>query len=153
MAERAFTVEDVKKLIGIEGKPLSLEISKWMIQKFVRAVRDDNPLWQDEEYAKKTKYGGIIAPPSLLLAVIFSGSGTRPDVPLPYPRVLDGGIETEIYLPVRPGDVITSVTKFVDLKEREGKMGKILFLIFETTHTNQKGELVAKTRSTLINLE
>ena len=25
---------------------------------------DMNPLWRDEEYAKKTRWGGIIAPPA-----------------------------------------------------------------------------------------
>ena len=30
-----------------------------------RAIGDNNPLWIDEEYGKKTRYGKNIAPPSL----------------------------------------------------------------------------------------
>lgn len=153
MASEPATVEALRKAIGVEGETAVIEIEKGMIRKFAEAIGDSNPLWQDEDYAKKRRYGGITAPPELFCSSMLSGGGTRPDVPLPYKRILDGGGEWEFFLPVKPGDVITSTTKFVDLQEREGKTGKMAFLIFETTHQNQRGEVVAKSRGTLINLE
>jgi len=33
------------------------------IRRFAQAIDDPNPLYYDEEYAKKTIYKGIIAPP------------------------------------------------------------------------------------------
>ncbi|MCJ7743240.1 MAG: MaoC family dehydratase N-terminal domain-containing protein [Dehalococcoidales bacterium] len=37
-----------------------------------------------------------------------------------------------------------------DVMEREGRTGKMAFMITETTYTNQKGEVVAKARGTSI---
>lgn len=34
------------------------------IMMFARSVGDDNPIYHDEEYAKKTEVGHIIAPPT-----------------------------------------------------------------------------------------
>ena len=34
------------------------------IMMFARSVGDANPIYHDEEYAKKTELGGIIAPPT-----------------------------------------------------------------------------------------
>ena len=121
-----------------------------MIKKFAESIGDPNPLWQDEEYARKTKYGGITAPPQIFCTAMLSGSSTFPEVPFPFKRMLDGGGEWEFFLPLRPGDVITSTTKFANVSEREGKLGIMVFMVFETTHKNQRGEIVAKSRGTLI---
>jgi len=43
------------------------EITKSTIRRFAYGIGDDNPLWIDEEYAKNTKYEGIIAPPSIVV--------------------------------------------------------------------------------------
>lgn len=83
----------------------------------------------------------------------MSGGGGRPDLDLPFDRILDGGGQWEFFSPIRIGDIITSTTKFADLREKDGKTGKMLFLTFETSHVNQHGETVAKSRGTLINLE
>jgi acyl dehydratase len=61
---------------------------------------------------------------------------------------LDGGAVWDFYKPMMVGDTITNVAKLVDIKSREGKMGTMLFFVWEIIHTNQKGELVAKTTST-----
>ena len=83
----------------------------------------------------------------------MSGAGIRPEVPLPFHRTVDGGGEIEFYLPIKPGDKIIAYTKFVDLREKEGKSGKMLFVSFETLHKNQRGEMVAKSKATVINME
>ena len=70
---------------------------------------------------------------------------------LPMGRILDGGGEWEYIKPVRPGDVLTVVDKLYDLRVREGRMGKMLFIVTELTWTNQKGEVVARSLGTLIN--
>ena len=149
MTQGQVTVEDIRRCLGAKGKACVIEVEKGMIKKLAEAVEDPNPLWQDEEIAKKSIYGSIVAPPSLHATVMMSGAPTRPDVPL-MPRILDGGGEWEYYLPIRPGDVITCVTKLAEVTERETKSGKMVFLRFETTHTNEKNELVGKSISTLI---
>jgi hydroxyacyl-ACP dehydratase HTD2-like protein with hotdog domain len=62
-----------------------------------------------------------------------------------------GGGDWEFHVPIKLGDVITCTTHVADLYEREGKAGKLLFIVTETGITNQRGELAAKGRATLIN--
>ena len=40
--------------------------------KFADGIGDPNPLWRNDEYAKKTRFGSIIAPPSWVFSV-FAG--------------------------------------------------------------------------------
>jgi hypothetical protein len=63
---------------------------------------------------------------------------------------LNGGIEAEYGVPMRPGDVITSVRRLGDYTERMGRLGLMLFTVFEDTWTNDRDEFVKRTRSTLI---
>lgn len=150
MAEQ-INIDEMKKAIGTQSEPSTIEIEKGMIKKFAEAIEDPNPLWQDEQHAKKARHGGIVAPPGLLMAVMMVGQGSPMPFKPPMPRILDGGGEWEYFKPIRPGDVLTVVGKLYDIREREGRMGKMLFIVSETTWTNQNNELVARSLGTLIN--
>jgi N-terminal half of MaoC dehydratase len=63
---------------------------------------------------------------------------------------LNGGVSVDYGVPIRPGDVITSVTRLGQYSEREGSLGLMLFTPLETAWTNQRGEVVKQTRLTLI---
>jgi hydroxyacyl-ACP dehydratase HTD2-like protein with hotdog domain len=65
-------------------------------------------------------------------------------------RAMNGGNEFEYYYPVKVGDVISVTGKLVDLQERQGKNGTLLFLTCERTYRNQEERLVCKARMTFI---
>jgi len=159
--------EEVTKFIGQVSGTSIFEVEKEVIRRFADAVDDSNPLYWDEEYAKKSKYGSIIAPPGFISSPWFSNRPTkwpkrgttasdatadlRPALAKAgLGRGLDGGMEYEFFAPVRAGDTITAETKIADIIEREGSTGRLAFLITETTYTNQNGEVVAKARATSI---
>lgn len=145
-------IENLRKAIGKEGTPNVVHIERNMVKSFIDSIEDPNPLWQDEAYASKTPYKGTIMPPTMLVTSMMSGGGTRPELPpIPLTRILDGGGEWEFFIPVRVGDVITITTKLKNIRETEGKLGKMLLLFFETTHKNQKGDIVARSQGTVIN--
>ena len=153
MADESLLTEEMLSQIGNESEDMVLEIEKSVVMRFVEAVEDPNPLWQDEEYAKKTIYGGLMAPPNLLCTVIAGAGGGRLRVKSSTPRRggVAGGDELELFQPVMVGDVITSRAKLIDIQERTGKDGtKRIYAIVETTFKNQNGELVATDRSTSI---
>jgi hypothetical protein len=64
--------------------------------------------------------------------------------------MLNGGLETEYGVPIRPGDVITNVRRLGEYAERAGKLGLMLFSRTEETWTNQHDELVKHSAFTLI---
>ena len=67
-----------------------------------------------------------------------------------FPRSLQGASGWTYFEPVRPGDRLTARMKLVKVFEREGSVGLMLFLLFETTVVNQFHELVAIQRDTAI---
>ncbi|TMG21738.1 MAG: MaoC family dehydratase [Chloroflexi bacterium] len=56
----------------------------------------------------------------------------------------------EYFAPVLIGDQITAKGRVVDVYDKAGSTGNMLFILFETDYTNQHGELVARLRGTMI---
>lgn len=149
MSQQSVITDELRKKIGSDLGSATIEIEKGMIRKLAEAVEDNNPLWLDPAHAKKTRNRGLVASPGLFTAAMMRGGPIRP-LEAGLKRLLDGGGEYEFFKPVRPGDVLTIQNKVHDLYERTGRMGIMLFQVFETTWTNQKGELVARCLATLI---
>ena len=152
--------EDIARFIG-QTTSLVYEVEKGAIARFAGAVGETNPLYYDEEYARKSRYGAIIAPPGFFgwpegqtgdssanLVTLISALSKAG-----YRRILDGGIDYEFSRPVRAGERLTVTTTIKNIMERTGKAGKIVFMVRETTYTNQNGELAVKTRQTTIHSE
>ncbi len=159
--------EEITKFIGKGGGASIFEVEREAIRRFADSVDDQNPLYWDEEYAKNSRYGSIIAPPGFISVPWFTGRPTKWGrkgetsfearvnlraalAKAGYGRTLDGGMEYEFFCPVRAGDTITASPRIKDIIGREGKTGKMAFVIIETTYTNQNGDLVAKGRQTTV---
>jgi len=155
MAEAQGMTDELRAMIGImTDEPVILEIEGGAIRRFADAVDDSNPVYRDVEYAKRSGHGELICPPGFFGWPVKAGdamSGMSNLVALfgraGFPRLLDGGIEYEFFVPVRAGDTLTSYGKVADIVEREGKSGKMIIMTRETTYVNQNGDIVAKVRS------
>lgn len=150
MAEESVITDEMRKAVGVESEPSVFEIEKAPIRRWAEAIGDPNPLYHDEEYAKKCGYDSIIAPPGFIAQYAFPVKSGRSSIRFSgtFTRNLNGGNEYEFFGTIQAGDVITATSKLVDLYEREGRLGMMLFRIMETTFTNQEGEIVAKARGT-----
>jgi acyl dehydratase len=150
MAKESLITSEVKAAIGVEvtGPPELIELKA--IKDFAKAINwpdPPNPLYFDEKYAKKTGFGGIIAPWSFYTSL--GREVPRQRLPLHPARVgMNGGNDYEYFLPIRPGDVIITRSKIVDIVEREGRAGKLIITVSERTFTNQRGEVVGISRGT-----
>lgn len=65
-------------------------------------------------------------------------------------RQLNGGMSVEYGVPVRSGDVVTSVLRLGGYHERESRLGLMLLTALEDVWTNQDGALVKTMTRTLI---
>ena len=150
MTEDSLNIDDLRGKIGVEWEPEVYEVEKGMLQRFVQAIDDPNPLWRNEEYASKSRYGGIVAPPTFVLTIGFERIEQQIFASIPTGSVLHGETALEHYQPIRPGDVITATTKITNIRERQGEKGQTVFMTFEITYINQRQELVAKCRQMIV---
>jgi len=149
MAEGSLNIDDLRDEIGVEWEPGVYEIEKGMLRRFVQAIDDPNPLWRNEKYASKSRYGGIVAPPTFVLTIGFEQI-QQILASIPSGTILHGDTALEYYQPIRPGDVIIATTKITNIRERQGEKGKTVFMTFEITYINQRQELVAKCRQMIV---
>ncbi|HKV54872.1 MAG TPA: MaoC family dehydratase N-terminal domain-containing protein [Candidatus Binataceae bacterium] len=141
-----YVTDEARKQIGTVTEKRTYEIERGAIRRFAEAVGDSSPLFSDEQAARKTRFGGIIAPPTFCRSLGAPALDIKLD--MPQFRGLDGGSDWEYFEPIRPGDRITVQTKLADLRESEGRLGPMVFTTVETTYTNQHGEICAIQRST-----
>ena len=159
-------------LIGLELRSAtSFPITDSDIRRWAIAVYYPDPaprLFWDAGYAAGTAHGGIVAPEDFnpfawltqteadagVVARAAGGFvGPEETLGLPAPAttaIINGGTEVEYGVRMRPGDVISSSTTLAEYKEREGRLGLMLFTTSLDTWTNQRSETVKTSRNTLI---
>jgi peroxisomal enoyl-CoA hydratase 2 len=140
-----------KSIVGKCGKPFTLPIEWSKVREFARAIRDPNPLYFDRELAKK-ECGGIPVPPTFLqVAAFWMSEDSMPTANFDLRRILHGEQDFEFLQPVFVGDVLTGTSRITDVYEKEGgRGGKMSFMVTEIEYKNQKGEIVAFARGTLV---
>ncbi|HEX2172146.1 MAG TPA: MaoC family dehydratase N-terminal domain-containing protein [Dehalococcoidia bacterium] len=147
--EESLLLPEATAMVGKDGPPFTVRIEYFPIKKYAQAIawpEPPNPLYVDEEYAKKTRYGGIIAPPTF--ATLLNREAPDLEVPLkPYKVGLNGGTEHQIHQPIRPGMVLTGRKRLAELKERKGKSPMVITVI-ETNYVDEQGKPVVTTRDT-----
>ncbi len=158
MAEAVLTDEMLKEMRSKIGLHLRYEHSlnneeatRLAIRKFAWGIGDENPLWCDPEYAKKTRYGTVIAPPSWCWSTCgglqfgFRGLGT-----------FHSGSDMEFYKPVYLNDKIRPdpiFKGFDEPHESEYSTGKTFMQYVEFLYFNQRDEMVAKYLTWLFTFE
>jgi acyl dehydratase len=130
-----------------------VEATRDNIKNFADAVGDANPLWINEAYAKKSRFGGITAPPTFLYN-INHGSGPAlgpPGLPMPMNlSVLYAGAELEFFRPVFLYDEFTVKGKSTGITRKLSKsLGLMLFCTGEVSYYNRKQELISALRTTI----
>ena len=139
--------KDILAMIGVE-KVRHYEVTKRDIKRFAQAIGETNPIHFDEDYAKSTKYGTIIAPPLFCQTFTFEdvppsrlpndGSPIEIDVPIPAQRTVGGGSSYEIFQRVKAGDQITAKSTLKDVFTKQGKSGKLYFVVVETEFSSSQ---------------
>ncbi len=137
--------------IGRSGRPTTMRVEYGKIREFARAIKDENPIYFDEEHAKR-QAGGVMPPPTFTMTQAFwDDGGNRIDLGLDMRRVLHGTQEFEYVRPVYAGDTLTAQGRISDVYKKPGKRGgEMTFVVLETEFKNQRGEVALYARSTII---
>ena len=108
--------------VGKTWPSLTYEVGKEKIKEYARAIKNTDPYYVDDEFAKKSKYGTIVAPPTF--AVVYGAQLIEPiffdnELNLNLAMLVHGEQEFEFYDVVKAGDVLTSEAKIVDIQNKE----------------------------------
>lgn len=134
--------------VGIHSLQMNEYITTDLIRHYAEAVGDRNPLWNDQAYAEKTSWKGIIAPPTITDSIAVSWPTRRgpvSDLKFELPG-LPAGSKRQWFTVMRPGDKIRLVDELVELEEKKSKQKGPIRLFLETykrSYINQNDETVA----------
>ena len=146
----------LRKRIGVPitdtVEPWNYEATRDSIRHYAHGIGDDNPLWTDPIYAKKTRYGTLLALPSFLFSTsrIVSGyCGGLSGV-----HAMWAGADWTWHKYVRQGDAITTQARLKDLIEHKTRFaGRSIQQIYHTDFFNQHGDKVAECDSWVFRTE
>jgi len=151
MRNNSILTKKMLNIIGTQSETNKFKIYKENIIRFAEAIQDSNPIFTDELRARKSIYGGIIAPPTFLRSC-YPGIWKNP-VNLPFYTSVDGGSDWEYFEPIRDGDEINVTATITDLYEKTGRKEQMLFQKTTITYINQFKSLVSKEENIGIFLE
>ncbi len=123
--------DEHRRWIGHEDPPVHVEVSRRDIVKYALATEQ-----RLEKYLR-----GDEAPPMFVFNLFGAlrpldelredglprGRSTGPALPLK--RVMAGGTELIQHRPIRPGDRLTATSRIVDLYEKSGAQGPLIFTV------------------------
>lgn len=145
---------EVRKFIGtkfrIGHSVNNEEATRMAILKYADGIGDTNPLWTDAEYAAKTRYGTLVAPPSWIFSVFagvqygFRGIGG-----------FHSGSTIDYYKPILRNDTITPEMTCVAIEGpiKSAFAEKTVIERNENLYTNQRGEVTTKLTWEVIHFE
>ena len=171
-AAQTHITDEMRALVGREMRRwVSFPVSSSDIRRWAIAVYypecPPGRFW-DAEAAAASRYGGIVAPEDFnpfawmvaqpreekaMAAATDNADAIENGLHVAGPglqHALNGGTHISYGVPIRPGDVITSVTVLAGYRERLGSLGLMLFTSIETVWTNQNSEIVKTGVSTVI---
>jgi acyl dehydratase len=141
-----------KSLIGKETPTVVAEVLAEETIQFAKALGDLNPLYVDEDAARESPFGSLLAPPTF--PVTLAAGNMDPDLffelGLNFASIVHGEQEFEYLRPLKVGEKVTLKGRVADITEKEGRSGVLDVVVLETTGYDQKGEKIFIARMTLL---
>jgi acyl dehydratase len=155
MGDVTLDTSDVDRWVGVPlgGGYLKDPVHVNDIRRWAQGMQNPNPVYYDDRFAAEGRFGRIVAPQSFAVATDV-GHGATPAIQgtIPGSHMIFGGDEWWFFGPrIEPGDRIKGERMLFDYRVTETKFaGPTMFSRGDTTYINQRGEMVAKQRSTSI---
>jgi len=163
--------EQLQALIGMpvgRGGPSVAPdpVNQPMIRHWAAAFEDDNPVYTDPEFAGRSRFGDIVAPPLMLqtwtmATPVITGIAERGGSPVPaegtgplavfddagFTGTLATDSEFEIDRYLRVGETVSAQTVIESISEEKAtRLGPGHFVTWVTTYTVASGEEVGRQR-------
>lgn len=140
-------------MTGKKYPPQNFEVEKGRIYDFVNAIEDPNPVYRYEEAAKAQGFEHIMVPPTYPIALRGEKGDTQmmlEDMGIDMSQILHGQQEFEYFKPLRPGETYVVQTTIKDIYFKEGRAGKMAFVVMENSYRDSANYLCVLARKTII---
>ena len=151
-SSNSLLTDEHRAWIGRAAEPVTVTVSRRDIVKYAIAT----------EQVQRRYLAGDEAPPMFLFNLFALprplselGADGLPrargaGLSLPLTRVMAGGTELLQHRPIRPGDVLTATQCIVDMHEKQGAQGPLIFTVRELRVVDAEGVPVLEERQTAI---
>jgi acyl dehydratase len=117
-----------RRFVGERSEAVSNVVEKDAVRKFAEAIGDPNPLYVNEEAAKASRYGRLLAPPTFPRTFEY---GEVEGIGPPGQRLIHGEHRIRYERPLFVGEEVSCSVEVTDYYEKEGQDGALGFLISE----------------------
>ena len=148
----AFELEYDRSLYGVEHKAGPFPVTLDVVRSFTQGIGETNPIFIDEAAAKAAGYSGLVAPPTL--CTIFVRQVKLPSVNVNVGKSsMHAGQKVQSLAPIIVGDEISASSHLKDVYAKTGRSGTMVFIVWETTFSNQRGQVVAEVQESFARRE
>ncbi len=140
-----------RKFIGYTSPRCTLEVEKGRLRQFAHAIGEQDPVYTDEAAARAAGYPSLPIPPTFLFCLEMDRPnpyGWFDEVGIPLPKVLHGEQAFTYHRMAFAGDALTFDSRITDIYDKKG--GLLEFIVQDNRITNQRGELVAEFKRTIV---
>jgi acyl dehydratase len=124
---------------GHRSEAVSTVVEKDAVLRFAEAIGDPNPLYRDEEAAKASRYGRLLAPPTFPRTFQYGEIG---GVGSPGQGLIHGEHRIRYERPLFVGEEVLCYAEVKDYYEKEDREGTLGFLISERVGESPEGERI-----------
>jgi acyl dehydratase len=139
--------------VGLELDEVTFPVERGKVRELVRALHEDDPIYQDAAAAAAVGFDAIPAPLTFpMVAMLWrERDAAIEDLGFDFKRLLHGGTTWEYARPIVVGDEITVKRRVAAVDRREGRRGGVMtFVTIDTEITDATGASVARQTDTLI---
>ncbi len=136
-----------EEYIGSGSEPVENPVERVAVRRFAEAIGQPHPVHTDPEYARASRYGGLIAPPTFPRTF---DHGAVPGPEIPPEGLLHGSHRISYERPLYVGEDVLCRVRLVNSFDRDGRTGRLGFLVFERTGETMNGERIFTSEDTVI---
>ncbi len=136
-----------EEFVGRRSEPVRNVVERDAVRLFAGAIANPSPLYRDEEVAKRSRYGRLLAPPTFPRTFDY---GRIEGLELPPAGLIHGEFRISYRRPILVGDELLCHLTLKDSYDKRGRRGLLGFLLFERTGEDQEGNLVFTTNDTVV---
>ena len=136
-----------REFVGLSSEPVRNLVERGAVRRFAEAIASLSPLYVDEEVARSSRYGGLLAPPTFPRTFDY---GRIEGLELPPAGLIHGEFRISYERPLLVGEEVLCRMQLKDSYDKQGRGGLLGFLVFERTGECPDGQRVFTTNDVVV---